>query len=132
MGPILNNYGDNLSTPRRIPHVKGNDAEMNRHKGHGDIQLLQHSIDYRRPTAEPHVKGDQAHLNYDIGQGRRVNELFHKYGQLHQSARGPPKVKFDGVENYTKGQGNAMLKTLSQCPPTDRHMQRPQSVPLRS
>jgi hypothetical protein len=131
MGPILNNYGRNISTPRRIPHVKGVDAEMNREKGHGDSELFAHRIDRRLPTPEPNVKGAQAQLNYDMGQGHHVNELFHQYGQLKTSSQNAPKVKFDGVQNLIKGQGDDMRKTISQCPPTNRHFERPQSAQLR-
>ncbi|CAF2390424.1 unnamed protein product [Rotaria sp. Silwood2] len=128
MGPILNNYGRTSATPRPVPHVKGFDAEVNLQKGLGDSQLLQHGIDRYIPTPEPHVKGDQAYSNYDNGQGHHVNTLFHQYGKLQQSARAPPKVKYDGIENLRKGQGDDMRKTLSQCPPTNRHMERPQSA----
>ncbi|CAF0830641.1 unnamed protein product [Rotaria sp. Silwood1] len=128
MGPILNNYGRTSATPRPIPNVKGLDAEMNLQKGLGDSQLLQHGIDRYTPTPEPHVKGDQAHSNYDMGQGHHVNDLFHQYGKLQQPARAPPKVKYDGIENLRKGQGDAMRKTLSQCPPTNRRIERPQSA----
>ncbi|CAF1969463.1 unnamed protein product [Rotaria magnacalcarata] len=128
MGPIMNNYGHNSATPRPIPHVKGTAAEVNLQKGLGDSQLLQHDIDHYTPTPEPHVKGNQALFNYDMGQGHHVNDLFQQYGKLQQSARAPPKVKYDGVENLRKGQGDSMRKTLSQCPPTTRNMKRPQSV----
>lgn len=127
MGPILNNYGSNPSTPRRPPSVKGMAAEVNLQKGYGDAQLLQHVVDSYKKTPEPHIKGEQAYLNYDMGQGRDMNELLHQYGQLQQSARAPPKVNHGGIENLRKGQGDEMRKTLSQCPPTSRHMQRPKS-----
>ena len=131
MGPIINNYGRASATPRPNPHVKGIAAETNFQKGQGDSQLLEHGLNHRLPTPEPHVKGDQAHLNYDYGQGRHVDELFHQYGQLPQSTRSAPKIKHDGVQNLIKGQGDSMRKTLSQCPPSSRHIERPQSVPLR-
>ena len=129
MGSLLNNYGRSAATPRPIPHVKGIDAEVNREKGYGDARLITHGIDHRLSTPEPHVKGLQAQTNYDMGQGHHVNELFHQYGKLKQTAQAPPKVKYDGVQNFIKGQGDDMRKTLSQCPPTSRHFERPQSVP---
>jgi hypothetical protein len=132
MGPLLNNYGRSSSTPRPAPNVKGTSAENNREKGFGDSQLLKHTVDPRLPTPEPHVKGLQAHLNYDMGQGHHVNELFSQYGKLKQSAQAPPKVKYDGVHNLIKGQGGEMRKTLSQCPPTSRHYERPPSAPIWS
>jgi hypothetical protein len=130
MGPILNNYGRSSATPRPIPHVKGVDAEMNLQKGQGDSQIFGYGIDRRLPTPEPHLKGTQAQLNYDMGQGRHMNEIFHQYGKLEQSTRSAPKVKYDGVENLIKGQGDSMKKTLSQCPPTNRRIERPPSAPL--
>ncbi len=129
MGPILNNDSRSSATPRPIPHVKGTDAEINRGKGHGDSQLLDHRVDRRLPTPEPNIKGVQAQLNYDMGQGHHVNELFHQYGKLEQTAQSAPKVKFDGVQNLIKGQGDAMRKTIAQCPPTNRRIERPDSVP---
>jgi hypothetical protein len=129
MGPILNNDHRSSATPRPIPHVKGTAAEINREKGLGDSQLLDHGVNRRLSTPDPHIKGDQAQLNYDMGQGRHVNELFHQYGKLQQTAKSVPKVKFDGVHNFNKGQGDAMRKTIGQCPPTSRHIERPQSVP---
>ncbi|CAF1398258.1 unnamed protein product [Rotaria sordida] len=128
IGPILNSYGRTSATPRPIPHVKGFDAEMNLQKGLGDSQMLQHGIKRPISTPEPHVKGDQAHLNYDMGQGYHVNNIFHQYGKLQQSARAPPKVKHEGIENLRKGQGDTMRKTLSQCPLTNRDIERPQSA----
>ncbi|CAF1313219.1 unnamed protein product [Adineta steineri] len=131
MGPILNNYGRSSATPRSVPpHVKGLAAQMNREKGRGDSQLLEHGIKRHVPISELNLKGEQAHLNYDMGQGHHVNELFHRYGKLQQSARTAPKVKFDGVDNFAKGQGDSMRKTLSQCPPTNRRMERPQTAPF--
>ncbi len=132
MGPIINNYGRRSTTPRPIPHVKGIAAEMNLQKGHGDSQLLEHDIDRRFRTPDQNLKGNQAHLNYDMGQGHHVNELFHQYGKLEQSTRAAPKVKYDGVQNLLKGQGDAMRKTIGQCPPTSRYRERPQSATLWS
>lgn len=129
MGPILNNHGPSMTTPRPVPHVKGTAAELNREKGRGDSHIINHGVDQRLPTPEPHVKGVQAQLNYDLGQGRSVNQLFGQYGQLPQPNPSAPKVKHDGVQNLIKGQGDAMRKTLSQCPPTTRLSQHPQSVP---
>lgn len=129
MGPLLNNYGRSASTPRPIPHVKGNDAEVNRERGFGDSQLLDHGIRQRPATPDPHVKGLQAQINYDNGQGRYVTELFHQYGKLERDIHSAPKVKFDGVQNLIKGQGGEMRRTLSQCPPTGRQREHLQSVP---
>ena len=129
MGPLLNNYGQSALTPKPIPHVKGNDAVINREKGRGDSQLLDHGIRQRPATPDPHVKGFQAQTNYDNGQGRHVTELFHQYGKLEKGAQTAPKVKFDGVQNLIKGQGGEMRRTLSQCPPTERHRERLQSIP---
>lgn len=129
MGPLLNNYGRSASTPRPAPHVKGDDAVINREKGLGDSQLLDHGIRQRPATPDPHVKGIQAQTNYDNGQGRHVTELFHQYGRLQQKPPTLPKVKFDGVDNLIKGQGGEMRKTLSQCPLTERHRESLQSVP---
>ncbi len=130
MGPLLNNYGRSSTTPRPVPNVKGHNAEVNREKGFGDSQLLDHGVDRRLPTPEPHVKGLQAQLNYDMGQGHHVNELFSQYGKIKQSAPNAPKVKYDGVHNLIKGRGGEMRKTISQCPPTNRHFERPPSAPL--
>ncbi|CAF3388271.1 unnamed protein product [Rotaria sp. Silwood1] len=128
MCKILNNYGHVTPSAKPVSHVKGDAAEVNLQKGYGHSHLLEHSIDNRPPSVEPHVKGTQAHLNYDMGHGRFVDKLFHEYGKLPQSARAPPKVKFDGVQNFVKGQGDAMRKTISQCPPSNRYLERPQSV----
>lgn len=130
MGPILNGYARSAPSPRPVVHVKGEAAENNWRKGQGESQLLDHRIDPRVPTPEPHIKGHQAQMNYDMGQGRHVDELFHQYGKLPQSARSAPKVKFDGVQNMLKGQGDAMRKALAQCPPTSRAMERPPSAPM--
>ncbi|UJR10634.1 hypothetical protein I4U23_014831 [Adineta vaga] len=132
MGPILNNYGRSASTPRPNPHVKGLAAESNLLKGKGDCHLLEHGYDRYVPTPEPHLKGTQAHMNYEMGQGQHVNELFHQYGKLQRSARTAPKVKYGGVDNLLKGQGDAMKKTLSQCPPTHRRVERPLTATLWS
>jgi hypothetical protein len=130
MGKLLNNYGRVSATPRAGPNVIGYDAEMNFQKGRGDSQLLGYGIERRLSTPDPHVKGDQAQLNYDKGQGRHVNELFQHYGKLQQSAQAAPKVNRDGVQNLIKGQGDSMKKTLSQCPLTNRRIERPPSAPL--
>lgn len=132
MGSLLHDYGRASATPRPMSCVKGADAKINQQKGLGDSQLLYHGIKTNEPIPEPHVKGDQASLNYDLGQGRYVNELFHQYGKLEQTPRNAPKVKFGGVENMLKGQGDSMRKTLSQCPPTTRNAERPPSVSLWS
>lgn len=130
LGPILNNYGRAVASPRPAPHVKGMAAEMNLQKAQGDSRLLAHGLDRRSPTPEPHLKGSQAQANYDMGQGHHVDQLFHQYGRMEQSSRSGPKVKYDGVQNMIKGQGDEMRKTLSQCPPTSRHhVERPQSAP---
>lgn len=126
MGPILNSYGRAAPSPRPAAHVKGEAAENNRRKGQGDAMLLDYGVDRRTATPEPHLKGVQAQLNYDMGQGHHVDQLFHQYGHLPQTARSAPKVKYDGVQNMLKGQGDAMRKALSQCPPTSR----PPSAPL--
>ncbi|CAF3646752.1 unnamed protein product [Adineta steineri] len=128
MGPILNNYGKVPPAPRPMPHVKGLAAEGNLQKGYGDSQILEHAADYRPRTADPHVKGVEAHINYDMGLGRHVDKLMYEYGHLPQSARTIPKVKFGGVDNFVKGQGDAMRKAISQCPPSQRYIERPQSV----
>ncbi|CAF0946536.1 unnamed protein product [Adineta ricciae] len=133
MGPILNNYGRSApATPRPNPRVKSHEAEVNLEKGKGDSHLLKHGHERYTSTPEPNVKGTQAHLNYEMGQGQHVNQLFHQYGRLQQSARSAPKVKYDGVNNLLKGQGDAMKKTLSQCPPTHRRVERPPSATLWS
>ncbi|CAF1645790.1 unnamed protein product, partial [Adineta steineri] len=62
------------------------------------------------------------------GLGRHVDKLMYEYGHLPQSARTIPKVKFGGVDNFVKGQGGAMRKAISQCPPSQRYLERPQSV----
>jgi hypothetical protein len=132
MGPILNNYGRHPLSPQAVPNVKGLAAEMNLQKGLGDSQILEHRTDHRPPTPEPNVKGVQGHLNYNMGQGRHVNKLFYEYGKLPQSARAPPKVKYGGIQNLQKAQGDAMRKAISQCPPSNRYPERTQSVPLWS
>jgi hypothetical protein len=128
MGPILNNYGRVAPSPRPGPHVKGLAAELNLQRSYGDSQLLEHGHDRRLPTPEQHLKGSQAQLNYDMGQGHVVDQLFHEYGKIPQSSRSAPKVKYDGVDNMIKGRGDAMRKALSQCPPTNRHVQRSHSA----
>ena len=128
MGSVLHNDGRVSATPRPIRNVKGIDAELNREKGRGDSQLFNHHIHNRLPTPEPHVKGLQAQINYDQGQGHDINELFHQYGKVPLSTQAAPKVKYDGVQNLMKGQGDAMRKTISQHPPTSRHVQRPLSA----
>ncbi|UJR35193.1 hypothetical protein I4U23_027960 [Adineta vaga] len=128
--PILNNYGREEPSPRPAPHVKGMAAEINLQKGYGDSQILEHKTDYRPRTAEPHVKGEQAQLNYDMGLGRHVDKLINEYGKLPQSARTVPKVRYNGFDNFEKAQGGAMRKAISQCPPSDRYIERPQPVPV--
>ncbi len=128
LGPILNNYGRVAPSPRPVPNIKGFAAEANLQKGYGDSQILEHVADRRLPTPEPNVKGTQAQINYDMGQGRHVNKLFYEYGKLPQSARAAPKVKYDGVQNHANGQGDGMRKAISQCPPSTRYLERPQSA----
>ncbi|CAF2788595.1 unnamed protein product [Rotaria sp. Silwood2] len=130
MGKILSNYGHVTPSSKPVSHVKGVAAEVNLQRGYGHSHLLEHDINNRPPSVKPHVSGMQAHLNYDMGRGRLVNRLFNEYGKLPQSARVPPKVKFDGVQNFAKGQGDAMRKTISQCPPSYRYLERPQSALL--
>ncbi|CAF0969174.1 unnamed protein product [Rotaria sordida] len=128
MGQIINNYGNLPLSPKPVPHVKGDAAEMNLRNSYGHSHILEHNIHNRPSSVEPHVKGIQAHLNYDMGRGRLVDKLFHEYGKLPRSARAAPKVKFDGVQNFNQAQGIAMRKTISQCPPSNRHLERSQSV----
>jgi hypothetical protein len=116
-------------SPRPNPNVIGVQAENNLQKSLGDINMLEHKHDRPTSTPEPNVVGLQAHTNYDNAQGRHVNKLFNHYGKLPQSARVVPKVKYGGVENLKKAQGDAMRKTISQCPPSYRHIQQLQSVP---
>jgi len=130
MGPLLGNYGLIPPSPRPIPNVKGVAAGANFQKGLGDSRILLHGNSDRPPTPDPNVKGVQAQLNYDNGQGRHVNKLFYEYGKLPQSARTVPKVKYDGIQNFQNSQGDGMRKTISQCPPSMRYLERPQSVPL--
>jgi len=130
MGRLLGNYGRAPLSPQRIPHVNGDAAEANLQKGLGDSRILQHGNSSRPPSPDPHVNGVQAQANYDMGQGRLVNRLFYDYGKLPQSAQTVPKVKYDGIQNFKNGQGDAMRKTISQCPPSMRYLERPQSVPL--
>lgn len=129
MGSLLNRYGSASTSTRPIPHVKGTAAEINRERGLGDSGIINHRVEQRLSTPEPHIKGSQAQLNYDLGQGRYVNELFTQYGKLAQSTPNAPKVKYDGVQNLIRGQGDAMRKTLAQCPPTNRQAQRSESIP---
>lgn len=105
-------------------------AQMNFRKGRGVANLLEHTNTFREPQPKPHVKGDQGHFNYEGAQGRAVNKLFHEYGKLPQSAPTIPKVKYGGLDNFQKARGEAMRKTLSQCPPSRRYIERPQSAPL--
>ena len=114
--------------PSSMAHVKGIEGENNLRKNYGDSCLLYHIADYRSSSTKPHVKGDQAHMNYNAAQGHYVNELFHEHDNIPRSARTIPKVKYDGVQNFEKGQGNAMRKTISQCPPSTRDNERLQSV----
>ncbi|CAF0781639.1 unnamed protein product [Adineta ricciae] len=128
VGPILNNSGGEERSPRPVPHVKGFAAENNLQKGYGDSQILEHKADYRPRTADPHVKGEQAQLNYDAGLGRHVDKLLNEYGKLPQSARAVPKVRYDGIDVLEKSQGGNMRKAISQCPPSNRYLERPVPV----
>lgn len=123
MGSILNQYGRSAPSPRPIPHVKGEAAEMNLQRGHGDSQLLEYVKEERMRTPDPHLKGSQAHFNYEMSQGQNVDELFHQYGKLPLSTQAAPKVKLDGLQYRMRGQGDEMRKTLNQCPPTARFHQ---------
>lgn len=102
--------------------------QNNLQRSYGVSKILRHEADLRPTTAEPNVKGVHAQSNYDLGQGQRVAKLFYEYGKLPQSSRAPPKVKYGGVENLTKDKGDAMRKTLSQCPPSTRLPERLQPV----
>ena len=128
MGSTLNRTEPLSDTPLPAPHVSGIDAETNFQKAQGDPHMLEHSLDSRSFIREPHLNGVQAHLNFGMSQGHNVNRLFHDYGKLPESARAPPKVKYNGVDNRIKAQGDAMRKTISQCPPSHRYVERPQSV----
>jgi len=130
LGSILHNYGHNEPPPQPNPHIQGAAAEFNLHRGQGHAHLLEYTNESRPTTAEPHVIGTQAHINYETGQGRAVNKLFHEYGKLPQSARLPPKVKYGGVQNYENSQGTAMMKAITQCPPSNRYIEQLQSVEL--
>jgi hypothetical protein len=130
MNSILNNYGNVPPSEKPVPHVSGVYAEANLQKGHGFSQILHHIVDHRPPTPEPRVKGVQAQLNHNMGQGHHVKKLFHEYGKIPLSARPEPKVKYDGVYNFNQSRGNAMKKAISQCPPSYRYVERPQSAPL--
>jgi len=128
-GTVIHDYKSVPASPRPNPNVKGVAAENNLQKSLGDINMLQHKHDRPSSTPEPNVLGLQAYANYDNGQGRHVNNLFHHYGKLPQSARVVPKVKYGGIENLKKSQGDAMRKAISQCPPSYRPIERLQSVP---
>lgn len=128
MGEIFNNYGQVAMSPRRAPNVKGMAAEINLQKSYGDSMIIHHGVEYTPPSAEPQIKGAQAQSNYEMGQGHNVHQLFHEYGKLLQSARIQPKIKYGGVDNLIKGQGDAMRKAISQCPPSTRFIERPRSV----
>ena len=130
LGSLLHKYGRAPLSPKPAPNVNGVDAENNLKRGRGDSNILTRGTEPRAPTPEPHVKGLQAQTNYEMGHGRSVDKLFHEYGKLPQSARTAPKVKYDGVQNYKQAQGDAMRKAISQCPPSYRVVERPQSVPL--
>ena len=128
MAPLFSNYGHFELSPRPMPNVKGDAATMNMQKAQGTSIMLEHTASYRPAAPEPHVLGMRAHENYEMAQGHSVNKLFHEYGKLPVSARVPPKVKFDGVENHARAQGDAVRKIISQCPPTRRYIERPQSA----
>lgn len=130
IGSLLSNYGHFALSPRRIPNVKGDSAETNLQNSYGHSHILEHNNNFREPVPDPNVKGSEAHLNYDMAQGRHVEKLFHDYGKLPLSARTEPKVKYDGVQNFKNAQGDAVRKAISQCPPSNRYIERPQSVPL--
>ena len=129
MGRLFDNYGKFALSPKPIPHVKGIAAAMNMERAQGDSVMLEHTADYRPTAPEPHVNGTEAQLNYAAARGRSVDKLFHEYGKLPISARPQPKVKYGGVENRTKAQGDAVRKIISQCPPSNRYIERPQSAP---
>ena len=129
MANLLSGYDRAGASPRPIPHVKGEAAELNRQRARGTSQLTEHGVHERMSTPEPHLSGVQAHSNYDFAQGRRISQLFHQYGKVPLSARPAAKVAYDGVDNRNKSQGDAMRKTISQCPRSSRYIERPQSVP---
>lgn len=126
---MLSHYGRFPSSPRAVPHVKGDAAEANLRKGLGDTPILEHRLDHRLPTPEPHVTGSQALETYEKAQGGAMNNLIHHYGHLPRSARTIPKVKFDGIRVHANAQGDAMRKCLSQKPPSYRYRERPLPVP---
>ena len=130
LNKVFHEYGHVTPVAPPNPHVKGIAAEMNLRRNQGVSHLLEHNNNFREPTPDPHIKGEQAHMNYRVGQGHAVSQLFHDYGKLPLTARADPKVKYGGMENFKKGQGDAMRKTLSQCPPSRRYIERPQSAPL--
>ena len=130
LNKVFYEYGHVTPVAPPDPHVKGMAAEMNFRKGRGVSNLLEHNNTFREPQHGPHVKGNQAHVNYEVAQGRAVSKLFHEYGKLPHSARTMPKVKYGGLDNFQKARGEAMRKTLSQCPPSRRYIERPQSAPL--
>ena len=130
VGTIMGNYGHLSPTPQPVPHVSGKAAEANLRQSYGHSHILEHSTKYRERTPEPHVKGVPAHDNYDNGLGRSVQRLFYQYGKLPETRRTEPKVKYGGVQNFENAQGRSMQKILSQCPPSHRYLERPQSVPV--
>jgi hypothetical protein len=129
VGLLLTNYGHFESSPRPNPNIKGTEAENNYHKAQGSSIMLEHRADFRPPAPNPNVAGLQAHVNYEAGHHGHVDRLFHEYGKLPLSARVPPKVTHGGAQNYVRAQGDAVRKIITQCPPSNRYLERPQSVP---
>lgn len=128
LSKVFQEYGNVTPVTPPHPHVKGIAAEMNLRRNQGASHILEHNTKFREPIPDPHVKGEQAHLNYTVAQGCAVNQLFHEYGKLPVTARTEPKVKYGGIQNFRRAQGDAMRKTLSQCPPSHRFLERPQSA----
>jgi hypothetical protein len=124
------NYGHFPLSPRPPPHVNGAAAEKNLQKAQGSSIMLEHRADFRAPSTEPHVLGVQAQRNYDVARSGHLDKLFHDYGKQPLSARPEPKVTYGGVENFVRAQGDAVRKIITQCPPSHRYLERPQSVPV--
>ena len=124
MGPLLANYSHFPPSPRPVPHVYGDSAMQNLQKSRSTSNIIAHNNDFRPPTADPHIKGEQAQKTYEIAQGRAMSALLQNYGNFPQSPRRMTKVNYGGVANLEKGRGDAMRKTLMQCPLSHRHRER--------
>ena len=117
MKSFMTGYLD-MPEEKKGPRVK-KEAHQNfiKNKGTvGNLCFTNYGKAEQEDTRNPRVYYDGIYNN-EKGKGT-VSQLFTQYGNLPQSARAVPRVKFEGSDILENHRGNEISKTLQMVPPT--------------